>query len=333
MKPCLSAVALVSCIVAVLFSPTYLLACSCGGVGPPCQQNDFPIVFTGRVIGQLHDTLGGWATNGSIFRVAHAYRGLGADTITIWSGGPCAPYFTPGDDYLVYAGPIDTTPAAKIGTHLCTRTERLDRAGEDIAYLNEIAATTNSSHIHGTVRRLDKWGRLVAGSRVYAESESGRWSAVTDQEGNYDLGGLPDGIYRVISEVPNGYVTFDGVDTVVLKGHGCAAVNIDWYRHVEHDGDELPELSEIVIEGALRDRAGQPVQGALVDFIGSFLDEPTIYTIEADRDGSFTLRWYQDLPVSLRGARTLPNGDRVVGEWRKIDPSYKKRVRVDLALP
>jgi hypothetical protein len=83
-------------------------------------------------------------------------------------------------------------------------------------------------------------------------------------------------------------------------------------------------------DGTPRNRAGHSVQRALVDL--SFSYEPTIYTVEADGDGRFTLRWYQHLPVSLRGARTLPNGDRVAGAWVRVEPDREKRVRVELVV-
>jgi hypothetical protein len=121
------------------------------------------------------------------FLVDKTYRGrVERRTVVSGSGNNCDIAFTKGDTYLVYA----QEHGGVLLTHECTRTRPLSAAGEDVRYLENLAATTPQALVFGDVfRRITMRDGTAAKQAlsetlvVVAASARGRRSVSTDHWG------------------------------------------------------------------------------------------------------------------------------------------------------
>jgi len=88
------------------------------------------------------------------FSVIEAFLGLGPEQKTVWvstamSGPACGFNFDLGKQYLVYGWKAKDSFIADFSTSICSRTWRLEHAGDDVAYLRSIPQQPDTSHIFG----------------------------------------------------------------------------------------------------------------------------------------------------------------------------------------
>jgi hypothetical protein len=143
-----------------LVFPTLLPACSCGDRGAPCdaawRASD---VFVGKVksFGVFtfrHLLAGDFDPTKKIayFEVSEVYRGqvgTSAYVQTGLGGGDCGINFKEGELYLVYA----LRDGSTLYTGICSRTQPLKFAAEDLEYLRTIKKLPPTSRIFGDVKR------------------------------------------------------------------------------------------------------------------------------------------------------------------------------------
>ena len=144
--------------------PACVYACSCLPPGPPDQAlGASAAVFSGKVA-----TIGrGQAAGPSdavqvTFDVARVWKGPEEATITVSTAGSsasCGFEFVEGQEYLVYAQTVE----GRLEASLCSRTNQLAMAGEDLAVLGAGRAPA-SAPSGGTSAPLPATGRTAAAS-------------------------------------------------------------------------------------------------------------------------------------------------------------------------
>jgi hypothetical protein len=120
------------------------------------------------------------------FLVDRTYRGrVERRTVVSGSGNSCDFAFAKGETYLVYA----QEHGGVLLTHECTRTRPVSTAGEDVRYLDNLAAAKPQALVHGDVFRgtAAKKGPLLETLVVVAVNHRERRSVATDKWGPYQI--------------------------------------------------------------------------------------------------------------------------------------------------
>jgi hypothetical protein len=125
------------------------------------------------------------------FLVDRTYRGrLERRTVVSGSGNSCDFAFAKGETYLVYA----QEHGGVLLTHECTRTRPISTAGEDVRYLDNLAAAKPQALVYGDVFRGITTRDGTAAKQalfetlvVVAVSPHERRSLATDQWGPYQI--------------------------------------------------------------------------------------------------------------------------------------------------
>jgi hypothetical protein len=164
-------------------------ACGCAGGAPlSLHVKGTTVIFAGTV----ESVTGGMPRPiVATFSVAKVYRGsLKQRAVVSGDGTDCDWNFVKGETYLVYA----TEHAGVLLTHECTRTRALAEAGEDVRYLDNLAAHRPQVLVYGDVFRGMRepdgsLARYALSERleVVATSNRGRQSVTTDQWGPYQI--------------------------------------------------------------------------------------------------------------------------------------------------
>jgi len=248
-------------------------ACSCASPGPPCQnalQVDAVFVGTVQSISPLPED--GPPLRPGEYRIPRtlrvefvavvAFRGIqgpAMSVLTAGSGPACGYEFKQGKRYLVYA--TRTKDGTSLVTGICSRTRRLEDAGEDIRFLQTLTdAGPAGARLSGTI---DHWERdlgtgqprqygPVADVLITAQRPGNAFEVSTDAQGRYELT-LPPGKYDITAVPPAGFSTRYLRQTIELTDvRACAVVNFG----MRFDGR---------IAGVVWSDAGEPVEGAHVE--------------------------------------------------------------------
>lgn len=116
---------------AILANPTSAYACRCGVGTPADGMADADAVFSGRAIaeGPNHSSPPGTQT----LQIIDRWKGVPNDVIALYVGfGSCSYFFEADQSYLVYAS---RSSSGEYWTDLCTRTNLLASAEEDLTYM------------------------------------------------------------------------------------------------------------------------------------------------------------------------------------------------------
>lgn len=284
--------------------PASIQACSCAGSGLPCQAFwSAEAVFSGEVE-KISETSVDMSTskdrkfifqqNLVRFAVSEKFRGISGDSVEIITGrggGDCGYKFEVGQSYLVYA--YKNPKTGKLGTGICTRTQLLSKAGEDLEYFRSLKNAELGSTIYGKVlkRFVFKEGETykepvpLANIPITLEGESGILDTFTDEKGEYRLNGLLPGEYKVRLKTPEGLWTYEEENKVKVSNKGCAASSFVLVTRTSvsgrlYDENSLP-ASEISVELIPVDQISNRYQK----------DKKSAFT---DKDGRFT---FQTIPT------------------------------------
>ena len=183
-------------------------ACSCGTIGPPCQ-NAFEVdaVFAGTVRNVSAPSTDGarpqpgemWIPRAVRVELAEVvtFRGVDAPTVSVLTAGSstaCGVAFKQGERYLVYA--TRAPDGRGLVTSLCSRTRRLADADEDVRFLDTLSQATDArARVYGTVthweRDLATGAPLdngpVSGIVVSVRGLGRAFEASTDARGQYEV--------------------------------------------------------------------------------------------------------------------------------------------------
>ncbi len=211
-------------------------SCPMSGQGPPCWEYwRTPAVFIGtanRVVITSSTTefgLGPYVSSTVYFTVEEAFKGVAGTGIVV-NLDYCGYRFKEGERYLVYAhrDPNNNELDIRAGN---TRTRPLAEAAEDLAYIRGLASAEPGSRVFGKVVQQAhklKENRFAVEPlqkvRVTLEGNNERRDVVTDNEGRYEIKGLPAGTYHVRAEIPAGF-NYKEL-TIQVSGRGCVPLDI-----------------------------------------------------------------------------------------------------------
>jgi len=257
-------------------------ACSCAPPPPPCEAYwQDTHVFTGQVTAVTET-----AVAKVTLTVDKVLRGAVGKTVTVSAGGMCGATLQKGKKYIVYTTP---DPSGGFDVSLCSRTNELAQAADDLAYVKTIA-TKKTATIEGLVEIEpettggDRTPR--AGATVRARGT--QLTAKSDAKGRYRLDVTP-GTYTLDVEDAGTRMLFGKAPTVTIA-HVAACAKRDLV--VSWDGR---------LAGTVRDAAGAPVPNLEVSAIAK---DPA------------NQRWRLDARTDAKGAYVIhevPAGEFRVG--------------------
>lgn len=250
--------------VGLFMSPASVTACSCAGSGLPCEAFwNASAVFSGEVQEVIVITPesvmpDGTRSYGPISKKIHLsviekFSGFGKEKLveinTGGGGGDCGYNFQKGLKYLVYAYKNPQTGA--LSTGICTRTQLLEKAAEDVNYFKSLKTAKPGARIFGSVfqtfaRRNDSPyinPKPLAGISVSIDG-GGKFETQTGEDGGYEFKGLPAGEYKIGIETPEKLWGYEQSQTVKVRDKGCAGYSFFLQNKTVLSGKLLNEKSE-----------------------------------------------------------------------------------------
>ena len=242
-------------------------ACSCG-TGPVCSHYfESDAVFIGtvqRIAKGAQDRLQRGMLQVDI-GVNSPFRGVNGSAVTVVTadnGAACGYTFQVGERYLVYA---HRTPDGTLEVSLCSRTIPLAKATEDLQFIQSVATGTAHSRVYG---RITHWERDYTNDRsrdygampdvlVTVRGPGGGAETRTDDQGRYELAGLPVGVYDVAAFPPANFTGSRLTDVAEIRDpRSCQ------FRDFNLVYDNR-------ITGAVTTASGDPVDGAQVELMAA----------------------------------------------------------------
>jgi hypothetical protein len=245
-------------IFALLFTGSVgvVAACTCAGTPSVCMSYlTADAVFTGTVrrVGlprPKKDAEGKEYVAGQVVyvRVEKAFKEMTeSEVIFRTAGSSCDPVYAEGERRLFYAYRDEKTK--RWVTHACDRSGLVERAADDLLYLQGLPASAQKTRIAGELVHYEEvpaggWRRVrnIAGARVKITGERQTYEVYTDEHGTYEIYGLPPGKYAVEPEpiaglklgTPLRYGMTDSADglppKLVLRENGCAGASFIYIK-------------------------------------------------------------------------------------------------------
>lgn len=205
---------------AVVAGVSEVSACTCSTA--PTVLDDFsasPIVVTARLeefeeLDRSIEAGNVYKTVAAVMTVEKVYKGTlkvnQRIKILDGGGGDCSMGFLrskPGQRFLFFTGPAKQVGRLKGRLHWisrCSRSERIEAAGPDLAYLDNRAKFAGKTRLSGIVKRFSQDPPSLAKIRVSVTGRNFDQVVETDEAGFFELWGLPTGQYRVTFAVPSG---------------------------------------------------------------------------------------------------------------------------------
>lgn len=224
-------------------SPVLIKACSCVGSTPPCQAFwNTDAVFSGQVT-EIKDASVKSAPKTDDgrsfsfpkrtvrFAVKESFRGTDEKVIELETGaggGDCGYAFETGQSYLVYA--YRDSETGKMSSNICTRTQLLSKATEDLEYFRGLKDAKAGGTVYGQVikhlvRKQDdeyKPNPPLENITLTFLGNGNTYEATTDADGKYRISGLPAGEYKMNIAVPEEMWGFEKEQTIKVPDKGCA---------------------------------------------------------------------------------------------------------------
>ena len=147
-------------------------------------------------------------------------------------GGECAMGFLrakPGQRFLFYTGPAKQVGRLKGKLYWisrCSRSERIESAGPDLAFLDNRARLAGKTRLSGTIKRFTADPPSLANIKVSVTGKSVNQTVETDESGFFELWGLPAGQYRVAFQLPGG---------TRIRDYRVVPVDKSWRRQAPPD--------------------------------------------------------------------------------------------------
>jgi prealbumin domain-containing protein len=219
--------------------PEKASSCSCARRTPCEAFADSTAVFIGRMVNGSERVETGSRSGAAAsieagtvrFEVEETFKGaLGSEvgiSVNSNKGTSCGPYgLIRGERYLVYAYGIPTS----LSTGVCTRTELLSRAGEDLAFLRNLPETGSGGTLSGSVWFDKNDGRATPASSVtlvVRDAESRETRVLTNDQGMFELTNLKAGKYVVEALWPEHYASDRSKQQVTISDRGCTQLGFE----------------------------------------------------------------------------------------------------------
>jgi len=286
----------------VLFCSATVVACTCAGDSPPCEEFwNVDAVFSGTVVssGKITVDEGEFKTEMRLVHltVDQPIRGMQSsevDVVTGWGGGDCGYGFKIGERYLVYA--YREGKGNRLATSICTRTRLLSEADEDLTFIRALPTSGANGLIYGNVGKRnyqwkegDSWYLPVADAELTIEGKESQYHAQSDEKGNFRIENVLPGKYVVKLKLPPGLIRNslqkdEGAaiveNEVEVAAHGCAETGFDLE-------------SDTRVRGRVLDAKGNPVAKMRLEMRGAAADKSNINTFRSamsQADGYFEFK-------------------------------------------
>jgi len=162
--------------------------------------------------------------------VNESFRGTEERVLEIETGtggGDCGFAFESGQNYLVYA--YRNKETGRLGTGICTRTQLLSKAAEDLEYFRGLKDAKAGGTVYGMitkylVRKSDdeyKPNPPLTNIRLTFTGNGKTYEVMTNEKGEYRLS-LAAGEYIMQIKVPEGMWGFEKEQTIKIPDKGCA---------------------------------------------------------------------------------------------------------------
>lgn len=142
--------AIVSASIALSSNSAY--ACSCAAPRTPAEAfPEYDAIFTGLVTSvDLEEPTDSFERKVVSFDVNESWKGIEGQAVVVHTathGAMCGYHFEVGESYLVYSSIQETVSPDELWTHICTRTDPLEEAAEDLLYLRASIELTSQIRI------------------------------------------------------------------------------------------------------------------------------------------------------------------------------------------
>ena len=315
-------------IIVILFSPAIVKACSCMSSGPPCQSYwNTPVVFSGRVVEittpKIEETRSAAFPEKTIrFAVNQGFRGISGATVEIvtgMGGGYCGYDFELNENYLVYADNYK----GKIYAGICSRTQLLSKAGEDIEYINNLSKTKPGAAVYGSVSKYlqrksdEEWqpNLPLPNIRLTLEGNGKSFEVTTDSQGEFRVADLVSGNYTLRLLAPKGFYPFKSEQKIKVYEKGCAVADFSLEINTS-------------LSGRISDEKGAAAAKILVNLVPvEQINEPykrNKQYAETDDDGRFIFRSILSGKYYLGIRFDQPSGEPKFAYPRTFHPGTQK---------
>jgi hypothetical protein len=292
--------ALIVC--AILFVlPAAAAACRCvPGIAVDKQYDDAKVVGIFKLISwDIRPNTGTYtqpAIYTPLFRVERVYKGdiRTGQTIRFELNASACSYpldrGSVGEDFLLFLKPDRPNGENVWAISACSGSKPKIKAAAELLYLEKVAQVNGKTLLYGTARRLDtvvdsgkKQDREepLAHLAVTVSGNGKTYNLKTDQNGVYEIYGLPPGEYRITPEAIDGWIAeLDlkfGPAAPTIRAKSGTVQNISYY----------PDSS---IKGRVVDPSGKAVANVRVRLIaasGESLPDFTDDDIKNNIDGKF----------------------------------------------
>ncbi|HQU90948.1 MAG TPA: carboxypeptidase-like regulatory domain-containing protein [Pyrinomonadaceae bacterium] len=160
-----------------------------------------------------------------------------------------------GNEYLFYLGPSPPKPGMWAG-FTCSRSGNVEYRGLDLRYIKERSKRLGQTRVSGTVsKRIDspiEGGRdeevSLPNMKVFISGGGRKYEATTDENGDYEIYGIPPGSYSVTTENVPGYSFWNDQKSypITLKAGETAEQQLEF-------------VISNRIRGVFRDTSGRPL--------------------------------------------------------------------------
>jgi hypothetical protein len=262
-------------------------ACSCIGPRTACEAyGTAAAVFVGTAVRTgkaepLKDKSESYGEPVVVkFAVEQSYLGVDGTEVEVFTGyggGDCGYEFKVGERYLVYA----YRDRIRLNTGICTRTKPFAKAAEDLAFLGNLSSATAGATIQGQIvlAAAPKNDPLPISSDivVVVEGDKVRQELRVDKFGNYRIGGLPPGKFKVTLKLPKAFTVHQAEQEISVADRGCGAVNY----YITENG---------AVSGRVFDSDGEPVPGIWLSLVDPDSDPKTgdVNSARTDNEGRFS---------------------------------------------
>ncbi len=158
----------------------------------------------------------------------------------------CAFSFQLGERYIVYARQDSLSNVFRVGS----RTSGLEKAKNDLAYLNRLEKHQPVGSIYGIFKEIGH--DVASGTEIRVEGNGRHGSVRPDNEGRFKLVGLSGGKYQVRVDFPERFDPDPYEIEVRLEDSQDCFELIAWPRPAGH------------VDGVLKDKTGKPLVGIAV---------------------------------------------------------------------